>query len=89
MMYMIIEKFRPNKTKEIYTRLKEEGRLMPNGLEYIDSWIDEKIETCFQLMETDSKDKLYQWIDNWKDLMEFEIVGVMNSADAKKKVLSG
>ena len=89
MVYMIIEKFRPDITKEIYTRLEEKGRLMPKGLEYIDSWIDEKIETCFQLMETDSRDKLYQWIDNWKDLIEFEIVEVMNSADAKKKVLSG
>ncbi len=87
MVYMIIEKFHANKIKEIYSRLEEKGRLMPDGLIYINSWIDEKIEICFQVMETESEDKLYEWIDNWKDLTDFEVIRVMNSADAKKKVL--
>lgn len=85
---MIIEKFHTNKIKEIYSRLEEKGRLMPDRLKYINSWINEKIEICFQVMETESEDKLYEWIDNWKDLTNFEVIRVINSATAKKKVIT-
>jgi len=85
---MIIEKFHANKIKEIYSRLEEKGRLMPDRLKYINSWINEKIEICFQVMETESEDKLYEWIDNWKDLTNFEVIRVINSAIAKKKVIT-
>ena len=85
---MIIEKFHTNKIKEIYSRLEEKGRLMPDRLKYINSWINEKIEICFQVMETESEDKLYEWIDNWKDLTNFEVIRVINSAIAKKKVIT-
>jgi len=88
MVYMIIEKFHTNKIKEIYSRLEEKGRLMPDRLKYINSWINEKIEICFQVMETESEDKLYEWIDNWKDLTNFEVIRVINSAIAKKKVIT-
>ncbi len=88
MVYMIIEKFHANKIKEIYSRLEEKGRLMPDRLKYINSWINEKIEICFQVMETESEDKLYEWIDNWKDLTNFEVIRVINSAIAKKKVIT-
>ena len=88
MVYMIIEKFHPNKIKEIYSRFDEKGRMMPEGLVYINSWVDETFETCYQVMETDVESKLYEWIENWKDLTDFQVIIVMTSAEAKKKVLS-
>jgi hypothetical protein len=88
MLYMIIERFRPGSVKEIYKRFDEKGRMMPAGVNYINSWIDETVSVCYQVMETDSIEKLYQWIENWKDLADFEIIPVMTSAEAKQKVLS-
>lgn len=88
MTYMIIETFKPGKLKETYQRLEKKGRMQPEGLTYINSWIDEKMETCYQVMETDSIDKIHEWISNWEDVMEFEIVPVISSAEAKKRALS-
>ena len=86
--YMIIEKFYPDKIKELYQRFAEMGRLLPEGVTYINSWIDENVETCFQLMESESIEKLHEWINNWKDYADFEIIPVINSAQAKEKVFS-
>ncbi|MBK5269407.1 MAG: DUF3303 family protein [Bacteroidia bacterium] len=58
MLYMIIEKFHPGKVKELYRRFDEKGRLMPDGVNYINGWIDENITTCFQVMETDNMENL-------------------------------
>lgn len=87
MTYMIIETFKPGKIKEIYKRLEEKGRMQPEGLIYINSWIDEKMEKCYQVMKTDSEDNIHEWISNWDDVMEFEIVPVISSGEAKKKAL--
>lgn len=87
MLYMIIEKFHSGKVKDIYKRFDEKGRLMPEGLSYINSWIDEQISTCFQVMETDNRDKIHDWISHWSDLADFEIIPVVTSAQAKEKVL--
>ena len=89
MNYMIVEKFRPGKVKELYKRFDKKGRLMPEGVTYINSWIDEKVEVCFQLMEAESMEKLQEWMDAWSDLCEFEVFPVVSSADAKQKALSG
>ena len=88
MQYMIIERFHPGKIKELYKRFDEKGRLMPEGVVYISSWIDESVETCYQVMESESPEKLMQWINNWKDLADFEVIPVISSAQAKAKVLS-
>lgn len=88
MTYMIIETFKHGKVKEIYQRLEQKGRMQPKGLMYINSWIDEKMEKCYQVMETDSISNIQQWISNWDDLMEFEIIPVITSEVAKKKALS-
>ena len=84
---MIIERFHPDKIKELYERFDKKGRLLPKGVHYIDSWVDEKVEICFQLMESESIEKLQEWIKHWKDFAEFEIFPVINSAQAKAKVL--
>lgn len=79
MLYMIIERFKD--PPAIYARLREKGRMMPEGLNYISSWIDHNIKTCWQVMETDDFVLLERWIDQWKDLMEFDIVAVRTSAE--------
>jgi len=86
MQYMIIEKFRPGKVIEVYKRFEEKGRLMPEGLHYINSWITEDVAICYQIMETDNVNTLHQWIDNWNDLVEFEIIPVITSQQAKEKI---
>ncbi|WP_234571801.1 DUF3303 domain-containing protein [Rhodohalobacter sp. 614A] len=88
MTYMIIETFKPGQVNEIYKRLEEKGRMQPEGLTYIHSWIDENMEKCYQVMETDSEEKIHQWISNWDDVMEFKIVPVISSEEAKNKALS-
>jgi hypothetical protein len=85
MVYMVIEKYRPGKAKQIYKRFEEKGRMMPDGLNYINSWINEQVSICYQVMEADSVAKLNEWISHWNDLAEFEIIPVISSAQAKEK----
>ena len=89
MQYMIIETFRPGRVKEMYRRFAEKGRMLPAGVTYINSWINESVTVCYQVMEAESTEKLQLWIDSWKDLVDFEIVPVISSAEAKEKLLGG
>ena len=79
MLYMVIERFKD--APGIYKRFREKGRMMPDGLKYISSWIDRDFKTCWQLMETEDENLFEQWTDAWSDLMEFEIVPVRTSAE--------
>lgn len=88
MQYMIIERFHPEKVKQLYERFDREGRLLPNGVHYVNSWIDETVSTCFQLMEADSIEGIHEWIKKWEDVADFEVIPIINSAEAKAKVLS-
>ena len=88
MLFMIIEKFHPGKVKLIYQRVDEKGRSLPDGVSYINSWIDENITTCYQVMESDAIEKIYKWIENWNDLTDFEVIPVITSAEARAKALS-
>ena len=81
MHYMVYERFKTNAVPEIYRRLKEKGRMMPDGLEYVSSWIDVDLTRCYQLMRTNDASLFPLWTDNWKDLMEFEIIPVRTSAE--------
>jgi hypothetical protein len=72
----------------VYARATERGRMMPPGLEYLESWIDERsLDRCFQLMETEDSSLFDQWIREWSDLVEFEIVPVISSAEAASRVV--
>lgn len=82
MLYMVIERFKEGAAPELYQRFREKGRMMPNGLEYISSWIDLDFKVCYQLMQTEDFALFDQWIANWRDLMDFEIVPVRTSAEA-------
>ena len=82
MLFMVIEHFKEGKAKAIYQRLRERGRMAPDDVKYVASWVDLKFERCFQLMEADSEARLREWTCHWDDLTEFEIVPVRTSADA-------
>jgi hypothetical protein len=82
MLYMVVERFKEGAAPEIYRRFREKGRMMPDGLKYISSWIDHDFKICWQLMQTEDVALFHRWIDNWNDLMEFEIVPVRTSAEA-------
>jgi hypothetical protein len=86
MLFMVIERFRNRDPKPIYRRLRDQGRQMPDGLKYVDSWIEPTFERCFQLMECDDALLLQQWIAVWGDLMEFEIVPVVPSAQTRETI---
>ncbi len=83
---MVVEKL--NDSRAIYSRLRERGRMMPEGLVYLDSWISTDLTRCFQLMETDDPSLFDAWIASWRDLMEFEIVPVVSSAEASARALA-
>ncbi len=89
MNYMVIEKFRPGKVKEMYQRFAEKGRMMPEGVNYVNSWIDEQLTTCYQVMEADDKKNIDEWISHWDDLVDFEVVAVISSGEAKERVMGG
>jgi Protein of unknown function (DUF3303) len=83
---MVVERFTQG-AAPVYERAAERGRLLPDGLRYVDSWIDESLGRCFQLMETDDARLLDEWTARWSDLVEFEVVPVIGSADATARVL--
>jgi hypothetical protein len=87
MLYMVVERFRQGAAPEIYRRFREKGRMMPDGLEYVSSWIDHDLKTCWQLMQTENVDLFEQWTRHWEDLMEFEIVPVRTSTEVKAIML--
>jgi hypothetical protein len=82
MLYMIIERFKD--APAVYRRLHEKGRMMPEGLEYVSSWIAVDLKICWQLMRTEDQSLFQRWIDNWKDLVDFEIVPVRTSAEVRE-----
>ena len=79
MLFMIIERFKDRDPAPIYDRLRKQGRALPDGLRYIDSWVEVNFDRCFQLMECDEALLLQQWVLQWRDLAEFEIVPVSPS----------
>lgn len=85
-LYMILEHFRNGDAAPIYRRFRERGRLAPEGLSYIASWIDETMSTCYQVMETADRALLEQWMAQWSDLVEFEVHPVMTSQEAAQRM---
>lgn len=81
-LYMVIENFRNGDAVPVYRRFRDVGRLAPDGLRYVSSWVDTDFLRCFQVMECDNRALLDEWIAHWDDLVGFEVVTVMTSADA-------
>jgi hypothetical protein len=86
MLYMIVEHFREGKALPVYRRFQDQGRLAPDGLRYVASWVTADLRRCFQIMECDDPALLAQWTTRWEDLIEFEVVPVITSADAAAAV---
>jgi hypothetical protein len=86
MLFMVIERFKRDSVKEIYARLNKQGRMMPSGLEYIDSWVDDEHCRCFQLVRTEDETLLQEWTSHWIDLVEFEVVRVISSREMRNYV---
>jgi Domain of unknown function (DUF3303) len=85
-LYMIVENFKHRDPVPVYRRFRDQGRLAPDGLRYVSSWVDEKLERCFQLMETGDRKLVDEWIANWSDLVDFEVYRVISSAEAAEQV---
>lgn len=81
MRYMVVEHY-THGPEPVYERAAERGRMLPEGLTYVESWVDERLDRCFQLMETDDPALFAEWIARWSDLTEFEVVPVLSSAEA-------
>lgn len=81
MLYMVVEHFKEGAAARIYERFRERGRMMPEGLEYVSSWIGTDLKICYQLMKTEDETLFARWTENWDDLMEFDIVPVRTSAE--------
>lgn len=86
MHYLIIEKFKPGKIKEVYRRFAEQGRLAPDDLHYVSSWVTDDLSTCYQVMETGNQASLKQWMDNWQDLVDIEVTPVITSQEVREKI---
>jgi hypothetical protein len=86
MLYMIVEHFKNKDAVTVYRRFRDRGRLAPEGLTYVSSWVDEKMERCFQLMETENRGLLEQWMGKWSDIVEFEVYPVITSKEAVEMI---
>ena len=86
MQFVIIEKFRGGDPAPVYRRFRDRGRLAPDGLRYVASWVTEDLTRCYQVMECDDRRLLDEWIANWKDIVDFEVIPAMTSAEAAAAV---
>jgi hypothetical protein len=86
MLFMIIEHFRDRNPRPLYQRFREKGRMMPEGLKYVGSWIESNFDRCFQLMECDDAGAIQEWVLVWGDLADFEIVPVVPSKETAELV---
>ena len=86
MLFMVIERFRNRDAKAVYRRFRDQGRMAPDGLKYVGSWIETNFDRCFQIMECDDARLLQQWVAFWSDLIEFEIVPVVSSAETRETI---
>ncbi|HEY3815894.1 MAG TPA: DUF3303 family protein [Polyangiaceae bacterium] len=88
MFFVVIERFKNRDAKAVYVRFREKGRMMPDGLKYVGSWVEENFDRCFQVMECDDERLLHEWADHWRDLMDFELVPVQTSENARARALA-
>ena len=86
-LYMIVERFKRGDAAAVYRRFRERGRLAPDGLTYVESWVDDTLNTCFQLMATERRELIDQWIAQWSDLVDFELYPVISSRVAAARAL--
>ena len=81
MLYLVVEDFRGN-PEAVYRRFRDQGRLAPEGLRYVSSWVTQDLQRCYQIMECADPGLLEEWMGRWKDLVRFEVIPVMTSPEA-------
>lgn len=86
MLFMIVETFRNGDPAPVYGRFRKHGRMAPEGLRYVTSWVTDDLQRCFQIMECDDRVLLTEWMANWEDLVSFEVIPVMTSQQAAAAV---
>jgi hypothetical protein len=86
MLYMIIERFKNDDPAPVYRRFRDRGRLAPEALKYVSSWVTSDMSQCYQLMECDDPLLLEQWIARWEDLVDFQVLPVITSAEAAERI---
>ena len=89
MLYMVIERFKNRDAESVYRRFRERGRMAPEGLSYIESWVETNFDRCFQLMDCDDPKLLEEWAAHWRDLVNFEFVPVRPSREAADFITLG
>ena len=86
MQFVIVEKFRDGDPVPVYRRFRDRGRLAPDGLRYVASWVSDDLTRCFQIMECDDRRLLDEWMAQWEDIVDFEVIPAMTSAEAAAAV---
>ncbi len=86
MLFMVIERFKNQDARAVYRRFQEKGRMMPEGLKYVDSWVEPNFDRCFQLMKCDDLRLFQEWLLQWQDLGQFEIIPVVSSKQTSEVV---
>lgn len=84
--YLVIERFRNGDRVPVYRRFRERGRLAADALTYVGSWITEDLTTCYQVMECEDRALLDAWIAQWEDLVDFEVLPVLSSAQVQARL---
>jgi Protein of unknown function (DUF3303) len=85
-LFMIVEHYRDGDPVPVYRRFRDRGRMAPAGVTYVSSWVDTALATCYQVMEAADRSLIDAWIAAWDDLVEFEVIPVMTSAEAAAAV---
>jgi len=83
---MVVEHFKNKDAAAVYRRFRDSGRMAPEGLVYVSSWVDDKFERCYQVMEAHDRRLLEAWMANWSDLVDFEVHAVIASDEAARKI---
>jgi hypothetical protein len=85
-LYMVVEHFKGGDAVPVYRRFRDQGRMAPEGLSYLSSWVDVGMDRCYQLMAADDPALLDQWMAQWRDLVDFEVHPVISSAEAVERI---
>ena len=85
-LYMVIERFKNGDAVPVYRRFRDQGRMAPDGLAYVSSWIDDEMTHCYQVMETGNRALLDIWFAKWNDLIDFEVYPVFTSEETAEKI---
>ncbi len=86
MLYMVIENYKNGDAVPVYRRFREHGRMAPAGVSYVSSWVTERLDRCYQLMETEDRALLDRWMAKWSDIVDFEVHPVITSNQAAAEI---